>query len=152
MQNLYELLEIFENFEKILRKFWRNFSKLSYLLILFKINFLNHYKSGKNWGGGHVPPTSKDSKMGGGPRAPRPPTDRLWRRERASDELAFKSFIPKITLPILSFESVALPMLIKYGEVHWARLYYEYSYITVSVALLKVYSTLNVYVHYFFKV
>ena len=54
--------------------------KFSYLLILFKNNFPNHYVSGKNfWGPYPPPPQVEPIKFCGGTcPPPLPPTDRLW--------------------------------------------------------------------------
>ena len=51
MQNLYEILEIFKNFEQILKKFFEIFL----FAYSFQINFPNHYVSGKSWEGGRAP-------------------------------------------------------------------------------------------------
>ena len=65
------MLEIFENFEQILKKFF----EIPLYSYSFQINFPKHYVSSKN-GGGHMPPPKvKPLKLGG--RAPMPP-DRLW--------------------------------------------------------------------------
>ena len=82
MQNLYKILEIFENFKKILKKFWRNFF-WNFPICFFLINFPNHFLSGKICfilAGGTCPHKVKTVKWFflGGHVPPRPPTDRLW--------------------------------------------------------------------------
>ena len=63
LQNLYEILEIFENFKKILRKFWRNFEEIFLFAYSFQINFPNHHVSGKNFWGARAPLKVKPVKI-----------------------------------------------------------------------------------------
>ena len=76
LQNLNEILKIFENFEKIVRNFWTNFEivlEISLFAYSFQINFPNHYISAKNWWGArapHAPPQTAYGSSTGSRRRP----------------------------------------------------------------------------------